>query len=123
MLPVPGGDKEWYLYAARAGLSIGVASHRRGFSLNTIDRGELRTNRPAPPPFSPIMARQRRWLAVFCKIERRCPVHAGELPRYGRPYACVEMKVSLSASSVDASSSWVPDGLPIPGKLDPENVG
>ena len=65
MLPVPGGDKKWYLYAARAGLSIGVASHRRGISLNTIARGETRTNRPAPPPFSPIMARQRRWLAVY----------------------------------------------------------
>ena len=64
VLPVPGGDKKWYLYAARAGLSIGVASHRRGFSLNTIARGEPRTNRPAPPPFSLIMARQRRWLAV-----------------------------------------------------------
>ncbi|HKM81862.1 MAG TPA: hypothetical protein VJY15_12975, partial [Candidatus Acidoferrum sp.] len=31
MLPVPGGDKEWYLYAARAGLLIGVANHRRDF--------------------------------------------------------------------------------------------
>src|SRR6516225_7815547 len=29
--PVSGGDKEWYLYAARAGLLIGVANHRRGF--------------------------------------------------------------------------------------------
>jgi len=31
VLPVPGGDKEWYLYAARAGLLIGVANHRRDF--------------------------------------------------------------------------------------------
>ena len=31
MLPVPGGDKEWHLYAARAGLLIGVANHRRDF--------------------------------------------------------------------------------------------
>ena len=31
VLPVPGGDKKWYLYAARAGLSIGVASHRSRF--------------------------------------------------------------------------------------------
>ena len=29
--PVSGGDKEWYLYAARAGLLIGVANHRRDF--------------------------------------------------------------------------------------------
>ncbi len=64
VLPVPGGDKKWYLYAARAGLLIGVAGHRRVVSLNTIARGETRTNRPAPPPFSPIMARQRRWLAA-----------------------------------------------------------
>src|SRR5579863_9841982 len=35
-LPVSGGDKEWYLYATRAGLLIGVASHRRDVSLNTI---------------------------------------------------------------------------------------
>ena len=32
-------------------------------SLNTIARGEARTNRPAPPPFSSIMARRRCWLA------------------------------------------------------------
>ena len=64
VLPVPGGDKKWYLYAAPAGLLIGVASHRRVVSLNTIAPGETRTNRPAPPPFSPIMARQRRWLAA-----------------------------------------------------------
>ena len=63
VLPVPGGDKKWYLNAARAGLLIGVASHRRLVSLNTIARGETRTNRPAPPPFSPLVARQRRWLA------------------------------------------------------------
>src|SRR5271157_4791938 len=64
VLPVSRGDKEWYLYAARARLLIGVASHRRVVSLNTIARGETRTNRPAPPPFSLIMARQRRWLAA-----------------------------------------------------------
>src|SRR5271166_5165129 len=63
VLPVPGGDKKWYLYAARAGLIFGVASHRSIVSLNTIARGETRTNRLAPPPFSPIMARHRRWLA------------------------------------------------------------
>src|SRR5208283_4338556 len=64
VLPVPGGDKKWRLYASRAGLLIGVASHRRIVGLNTIARGETRTNRPAPPPFSSIMARQRRWLAA-----------------------------------------------------------
>ena len=40
VLPVPGGDKEWYLYAARAGLPIGVASHRSFVSLSTIARCE-----------------------------------------------------------------------------------
>jgi hypothetical protein len=64
VLPVPEGDKEWYLYAARAGLLIGVASHRRDVSLDTIARREAQTNRPAPPPFSSIMARHRRWLAA-----------------------------------------------------------
>ena len=59
VLPVSGGDKEWYLYATRAGLLIGVASHRRDVSLNTIARREARTNRPAPPPFSSIVARRR----------------------------------------------------------------
>src|SRR5215203_3755554 len=29
VLPVSGRDKGWYLYAARAGLLIGVANHRR----------------------------------------------------------------------------------------------
>jgi hypothetical protein len=64
VLPEPDGDKKWYLYVARAGLLIRVASHRRGVCLNTIARGEIRTNRLAPPPFSPITARQRRWLAA-----------------------------------------------------------
>ena len=68
MLPVPEGDKEWYLYAARAGLLIGVASHRRDVSLNTIARREAPTSRPAPPPFSSIMARRRRWLAAYEKV-------------------------------------------------------
>ena len=40
MLPVPGGDKEWYLYAARAGLLIGVATTAGISSLNTIARAE-----------------------------------------------------------------------------------
>ena len=72
MLPVPGGDKEWYLFTARAGLLIGVASRRRDVSLNTIARGETRTNRPAPPPFSPIMARQRRWFGCLARSGRFC---------------------------------------------------
>jgi hypothetical protein len=38
VLPVSGGDKEWYLYAARDGLLIGAASHRRLPSLNTATR-------------------------------------------------------------------------------------
>ena len=36
VLPVPEGDKEWYLYAARAGLPFGVASHRSFVSLSTV---------------------------------------------------------------------------------------
>jgi len=36
VLPGPRGNKEWYLCAARAGLLIGVASHRRFASLDTI---------------------------------------------------------------------------------------
>ena len=32
------GDKEWYLYAAQAGLPIGVASHHSFVSLSTIAR-------------------------------------------------------------------------------------
>src|SRR3984893_10990257 len=71
VLPVPRGDKEWYLYATRAGLIIGVANHRRVVSLNTIARREVRTIRPAPqlktaqppPPFSPIVVRATRRLA------------------------------------------------------------
>ena len=64
---VPGRrDKEWYLYAARAGLLIGVANHcARDVSLNTIARGENRTSRPALPPFSPTMARRRRCLQLL----------------------------------------------------------
>ena len=65
VLPVSEGDKEWYLYAARAGLLIGVASHRRFVSLSTVARAEASRNRPAPPQsFSFIMARRRRWLAA-----------------------------------------------------------
>ena len=60
VLPVPGGDKERYLYAARAGLLIGVVSHRRDVSLDTVTRREALTNRSAAPPFSSIMARRRR---------------------------------------------------------------
>src|SRR5271165_2266555 len=65
VFPVPGGDKEWYLYAARAGLLIGVASHRRDVSLDAIVRREARRKRLAPPPFSFIVGRRRRcWLAA-----------------------------------------------------------
>ena len=64
VLPVPGGDKEWYLYAARAGLPIGVASHRSIVSLTRSPVAKAPKNRPAPPPFSSIMARRRRWLAA-----------------------------------------------------------
>jgi hypothetical protein len=57
-----GIDKEWYLYAARAGLIIGVESHRSVVSLNTIAVERFGTNRPASPPFSFIMMRRRRLL-------------------------------------------------------------
>jgi hypothetical protein len=40
VLLVPEGDKEWYLYAARAGLPIGVASHRSFYQPRTIARCE-----------------------------------------------------------------------------------
>jgi hypothetical protein len=52
------GDKEWRLYAARAGLPIGVASHRSFVSLARSPVAKAPTNRPAPPPFSSIMAPQ-----------------------------------------------------------------
>jgi hypothetical protein len=55
-------DKEWYLYATRAGLLIGVANHRRDVSLNTISHPNARTIPPAPPPFSSIVARDPRGL-------------------------------------------------------------
>ena len=59
VLPVSGGDKEWYLYAAQAGLLLGVASHRSFVSLTRSPVAKAPTNRPAPPPpFSPIMARR-----------------------------------------------------------------
>ena len=64
VLLVPEGDKEWYLYAARAGLPIGVASHRSYVSLTRSPVAKAPTNRPAPPPFSSIMARRRRWSAA-----------------------------------------------------------
>src|SRR5215471_10744709 len=64
VLPVPRGDKEWYLYAARAGLSRGALTYRVRSGLNTIASGEVRTNRPALPPFSLIMVRRRRCLAL-----------------------------------------------------------
>ena len=64
VLLVPEGDKEWYLYAARAGLPIGVVSHSSFVSLARSPFAKAPINRPAPrPPFSPIMARRRRWLA------------------------------------------------------------
>ena len=50
--------------AADHGLLIGVANHRSDVSLNTIAHREAETNRPAPPPFLPIMARRRRCLAA-----------------------------------------------------------
>ena len=68
VLPVPGGDKEWYLYAARAGLPIGVVSHRSYVSLTRSPVAKAPTNRPAPPPFSSIMARRRRWLAPKVEV-------------------------------------------------------
>src|SRR5208283_1625866 len=65
VLLVPEGDKEWYLYAARAGLPIGVVSHRSFISLARSPVAKAPINRPAsPPPFSPIMARRRRWSAA-----------------------------------------------------------
>ena len=53
----------------KAGLPFGVANHRRFVSLSTIARCQAPTNRPAPPAFSFIMVRCRRWLAAM-KIAR-----------------------------------------------------
>ena len=55
VLPVPG-RQEWHLYVARAGLPSGVLA-TGVCQPHTITRREAPTNRPAPPPFSPIMAR------------------------------------------------------------------
>jgi hypothetical protein len=72
VLPVSQGDKEWYLYAARAGLPFGVASHRRSVSLSTVARcqGSDKSARAATP-FSFIMARRRRWLAAYISALHR----------------------------------------------------
>src|ERR1700687_748410 len=91
VLPVPRGDKEWYLYATPAGLIIGVANHRRVVSLNTIARREVRTIRPAPqlktaqppPPFSPIVVRATRWLAD----QQSLPTACAESPHARSPCA------------------------------------
>jgi hypothetical protein len=72
VLPVYGGNKEWYLYAARAGLLIGVTSHRCCVSLNTIAHREVAIVRSAPaikmekpaPPFSSMVVRDPRYLAA-----------------------------------------------------------
>src|SRR5208337_1847828 len=37
-------------------------------SFNTIARAEIGINRPAPPSFSFIMARRRRWLAALSDV-------------------------------------------------------
>src|SRR5208337_4102918 len=63
VLPVPGGDQKMNNYAARAGLPIGVVSHRSFVSLTRSPVAKAPTKRPAPPPFSSIMVRHRRWLA------------------------------------------------------------
>ncbi len=65
VLPVSEGDKEWYLYAARAGLLFGVANHRRDCQPQHCRRAKARTKRPGPPPFSPVMRARGRWLAVM----------------------------------------------------------
>ncbi len=64
VLPGPRGNKEWYLCAARAGLLIGVAKPPQICQPRHDHRREVRPNRPATPPFSPIMARHRRRLAA-----------------------------------------------------------
>ena len=49
---VPEGDKEWYLYAARAGLPIGVASHRSyvGLTRSPVESSD-KSARAATPIF------------------------------------------------------------------------
>jgi hypothetical protein len=50
---VPEGDKEWYLYAARAGLPIGVASHRSyvGLTRSPVESSD-KSARVATPIFN-----------------------------------------------------------------------
>lgn len=50
---VPEGDKEWYLYAARAGLPIGVASHRSyvGLTRSPVESSD-KSARVATPIFT-----------------------------------------------------------------------
>ena len=77
VLPVPGGDKEWSLYAARAGLPIGVASHRSFVSLSTIARCEgsdksaraatIFTDNGAPP--KPTLSQTRALVPVIIAAE------------------------------------------------------
>ena len=53
VLPVPEGDKEWRLYAARAGLPIGVVSHRSYVSLTRSPVARLRQIGPRRHHFHP----------------------------------------------------------------------
>ncbi len=110
VLPVPGGDKEWYLYAARAGLPIGVASHRSFVSLARSPVAKTLTNRPAPPPFSSIMARRRRWLAAKMK-----PPERGLLSRSGRSEStCCRRSwtAALDAATRRGKRSWAEGPAP-----------
>ena len=54
MLPVPGGDKEWYLYAARTGLPLGVVEPPQFYQPRTIARceGSDKSARAATPIFT-----------------------------------------------------------------------
>ena len=110
--PIPGGDKEWYLYAARAGLLIGVASHRRDVSLNTIARREAPTSRPAPPPFSSIMARRRRW---FVGLPEPCLLIGSTSELMGSQGVCAlvdQLSLWLERAArlelIDPTQGWEP---------------
>ena len=53
VLPVPGGDKEWRLYAARAGLLLGVGTTAGIPSLSTVAAQRFGQSGPARHHFHP----------------------------------------------------------------------
>src|SRR3954449_2788372 len=99
VLPGPRGNKEWYLCAARAGLLIGVAKPPQICQPRHDHRREVRPNRPATPPFSPIMARHRRRLAA--EKDPACGTQRGHLlvaAPHRRPTAAAHPPARISTA-------------------------